>query len=271
MIRNKYSGLILPLVCILLLFIAGCVSSEQYPSYLSHGTTYTLAIRSGAPLSNATFYLPLPVKNDTPMVGSRELFPEDFQKAGYSVAFTRSLPDNNFSGEFPVRGSQAWYLRISASQWPEGTYKTEITNNSFDLTSTDEFLRTRLPLGNESVFLPKYNFSVPYPERIPRLIRYYPHIEYTSVNIPQTIPVYAEYSAEPGTKVEIYSTLKGNNQWLEGPDQWYTNSYWDEFSIGLEGPYEGWYPLSIRNGDGWFEEARGTYPDLTDPEWQRFS
>lgn len=231
-----------------------------------------MSIRSGAPLTNATFYLPLPVKIDTPMVGSRELYPEDFRNDGFSVAFTRSPPACNYSaGEFPVHGSKAWYLRISASEWPEGMYKTEIANSSFDLTSTDEFLMTRLPIGNESVFLPKYNISVPGPERIPRLIRSYPLIEYISVNTPRTIPVYAEYSAEPGTKVEIYSTLEGNNQWLEGPDQWYTNSYWDEFAIGLDGPYHGWYPLLFREGDGWFAEARGTYPDLSDPEWQRFS
>ena len=267
LIKNGFSKIVLFLV--LATLFTGCISPEEYPSYLRATIKYDLSIESDAALSNVTFYIPLPVRNDTPMVGSHELVPEDFQEPGYSVAFTRSPPAYNYTGEYPVPGSNAWYVRISSDRWSNGSYKIEIVNGSFDVHSPDEFLETRFPLGNQSVLLPKFNFSAPQPERKRPVIALSSLIEYDPINIPQTIPVYADYSADPGTVVEIYSTFEGRNGWLDGPDQWYTNTYWDSFSIKLKGPQSGWYPPSKKTGDGWFQEASGTYPDLTEPKWQK--
>ena len=259
------------LYLVLLTLFAGCTSSLEYPAYLSATTTYDLNIKSDGSLSNATFYIPLPVRNDTPMVGSRELFPEDFQKPGYSVIFTKVLPAYNYSGEYLVPDSNPWYVRISSDQWPNSSYNIEIVNGSYSFHSPGEFLETRFPLGNQSVFLPKFNFTIPQSERKHPFISFSPRIEYDTKNVPQTIPVYADYSAKPGAVVEIGFRLRGENSWLDGPDQWYTNGYTDVFSIRLKGQQNGWYPSSEKIVDGWFQVAYGIYPDLTEPKWEKFT
>ena len=259
-------------VCIILLAMsAGCLTMD-YPASLSERTHYTLDIKTDKPLYNVTFYLPLPVRYGKPMVGSLPLAPEAFEKAGYSVSFTRFPPDRNqtraFPGEYPVPGNEPWYVRISSDYWPNGSYRIEIVNRSA-LSTPALFLDTRYPIGNHSVFLPKLNFSAPQVTRKSQIVRLSSLIEYDSQTVPQTIPLYVDYITDPVAVVDIYSSIEGENQWLDGPDAWHINNYWDSFGILQTGQRHGWYPASEKTIDGKFSVGNGKYPDLSEPEWQK--
>jgi len=79
------------IICSLLVtFGTGClISTSDYPKFLTSKSEYILEIHANAPLNNATFYIPLPVKDDMPSVGSRPLSSDDLQQEGYTVSFTK--------------------------------------------------------------------------------------------------------------------------------------------------------------------------------------
>ena len=262
-----YEAIPISLIAVMLI-CTGCVSTETYPSYLSASSTYDLRIIPDGPVTNATFCIPLPVKNGMPFVGSHLLSLEDFRKPGFTVSFTQTPPDYPYSGKTPETGSAAWFVTISADSWPANGYDLEIANGSYHLPSPRGFLETRTPIGNESVMQPKLNFSAPIlePVGVPftTLTRYK-----NAGTIPQTLPVSMVYHADPNTTVQIYATIKGVNQWLDGTDQWHNNEYFDSMTIGLKGAGTGWYPVSQYTIDGGYWPAHGYYPDLSQPEWQK--
>jgi hypothetical protein len=65
------------------------------------------------------------------------------------------------------------------------------------------FSDTIYPLENQSIFMPKLQFSSPPVTQIKSTESY--HIAYSPIKISQQIPVYAEYSASPTAFVEIFS------------------------------------------------------------------
>ena len=85
-----------PALCLVLctalsLACAGCISNPT-PRAFSTNTDYKLQILSTEPLYNVTFYLPLPVKNGTPMAGPLVLTKEYFAQGNVSVDIVRSPP-----------------------------------------------------------------------------------------------------------------------------------------------------------------------------------
>ena len=90
------------------------------------------------------------------------------------------------------------------------TYKYDIEqSNRTSVKSPQLFSDTVDPFGNQSVFLPKINFSFPASVRIKPT---YPSlIEYAPIKIPQQIPLYVEYTASPSAHVEIFSDIGVSN------------------------------------------------------------
>jgi len=265
--KYRYAAIPISLIAVMLI-CTGCVSTETYPSYLSATSTYDLRIIADGPVTNATFCIPLPVKNGIPMVGSRPLSPEDFRKPGFTVSFTQTPPDYPYSGKISDTGSTAWFVTISADSWPANGYDLEIANGSHHLSSSRGFLETRTPIGNESVLQPKLNFSAPILE--PEGVLFTTLTRYKNAgSFPQTVPAYEVYFANRNTSLQFSTEIEGSNMWLEGPDQWRDNWYSDSINIRLRGNGTGWYPVSQYTIDGDFWPAYGYYPDLARPEWQK--
>jgi len=257
------------IICVILLS-AGCLSTtSDYPKFLSTDSEFVLEIEANAPLYNATFYLPLPVKNSKPMVGNRILIRDDFDKKGYTVALSRtpSQSHGNVTFHTGLQGSDndAWYIQVSADTWPKGSYRVEVRNRSHDLPSPHFFLDTLYPMGNESVILPKLDFSTPEPRKKPTINPLSDLISYNSEKSKQSTLIYSNYSTSLDSLVIITIQTKGTNLWLNDYDSWVTNDYNDFFYGGLSGKHSS---ESYINGE--FRIGDGNYPDLSSSKWQRF-
>jgi len=259
------------LFTISVILVTGCLSlsNNDYPKFLSTNNEYNLEIQTNTPLNNATFYLPLPMKNGMPMVGNRLLIPNDFKQEGYFIAFTRSTPwlDINVThpGEYLVLGNDPCFVRIYADLWPNGSYRVGIHNGTHDLVSPMLFINTFHPVGNESIILPKWDFSPQQPIRKPLSNPFSDFIGYTGRKNKQSTWIYSDYSADPNSLVTVSIQVKGTNQWLDDYDTWLINNYDDFFFGGISGEPPGEHLL---NGE--FTFGDGNYPDLSSSKWQQF-
>jgi hypothetical protein len=258
-------------ICLLsLILIAGCFSSDPDPRMLSSGYSYSLRMHTTEPITNVTFYLPLPVKNGVPMVGQVVLHESDFAWNNLSFEIVASPPGLNLTGAYPAIDNEPRYLKISTdrvylNETQDGSYLIEIDNLTW-LESPLSFADTVDPYFNETVFLPKLNFALPASnERMNETSPYPVPYDYqlTAIAVSQQIPIYAEYSASPTTRVTISSTISGANVWMEGYDAWRSNSYADYYDWCHYGDSHGWQTAS-----GKYKAARGVYPNLSHPVWQ---
>jgi hypothetical protein len=224
---------------------------------------FEIDIRTTEPITNATFYLPVPVKNGVPTVGNKLLTAQDFQKPNYSVSLEKSPPGLNLSGAYPAPGNSPWYVRIHADRI---THDDEYLISIYDSLKVDNpllFANTITPFGNESVIFPKYEFSLNPPVQTKARS---PHrIEYETGSSPQKTWFYADYTGSSSTNLQLIISLDSTNSWKEGWDAWIANSYSDRFH---------WDTRSDRQSLGWvmaegrFNTGGGVYPNLSDPEWQ---
>ena len=257
-----------PALCLVLctalsLACAGCIS-DPTPRAFSTNTDYKLQILSTEPLYNVTFYLPLPVKNGTPMAGPLVLTKEYFAQGNVSVDIVRSPPGADPGWRVPGIDTEPLYLRVTADRlYPNETPGTPFFyfyENKTVLASPLDYADTVNPIGNESIILQKVNFSPKRPtidsSKDPTLIRYHP------VNIHQKVPIYAEYSASPSAWVNVYSQVLVMNRWEAGGDE-RQNFYADWYTWFHSGDAHGW-----QIADGYFASASGPYPNLSSPLWQ---
>lgn len=257
----------------MMVFIAGC-TSEPSPRLCVSRSEYDLTIRTNEPISNATFYLPLPVKNGSPIIGIMQLERSPIEKSNFSIDFVQFPPDLDLTGAYPVHNNHPWFLKISADRIdpdPLGSagYSVEISNST-DLPSPVIFANTLYPIGNESVLLPKLDFLPPPREIIPS--RSQEWIEYSPFRTPQNLLIYANYSASPTTRVEIQSGILAFNYWVEPatPGRIYYgvdgggNDYLDSYSWTWYGESQGW---QVVNGE--FRASHAVYPNLDHPRWQK--
>jgi hypothetical protein len=252
---------------IFLMLISGCISTLEYPRDLQKNERYQLVVDSSGPLSDATFYVPLPVKNGVPMIGDKQLYANDFSKEGFAINFIQTPPGYNLSGFYPgdfsLAGNNPWYMKIHRDTWPVGREEWLKENGTFDLTSPLLFSNTLFPIGNESILLPKLEFSE---STYPTILHKYPEYgnEYfTPVETRQSAMVYANYSTTGEATVTIYILIHGDNNWRDRDDTGGHNYYLDEI-YGPISMSRGWNEISGR-----FSVANGPYPDLDQPGWQR--
>ena len=260
----RYPAPCLLLLCaVIVMAAAGCIS-DPTPRSLSTNTDYKLQIISTEPLSNVTFYLPLPLKNGTPMAGPLILTENYFASGNYSTGFVRSPPGANPGWSVPGIDTEPLYLRVTADRmFPNETLGTPFFyfyENKTLLASPLDYPDTVNPIGNESVILQKVNFSprnpAPDSSKDPTLTRYHP------VVINQKVAIYAEYSASPTAWVNVYSQVLVMNRWEAGGQQ-RQNHYADTYSWFNTGDAHGW-----QTAKGFFASGNGPYPNLSSPVWQ---
>ncbi|AGB02868.1 hypothetical protein [Methanoregula formicica] len=262
---ERFAQLIIQGVLIALLLLAAGCSSHSGPHTFSTHTSYILNIRTTDPLTNATFYLPLPVKNGTPRVGTVALTPGSFGQFGGSTDIVR-LSTEEIGNVTPVTGNESsWYLRVHVDNLPaSGTRKTqflvEIDNFTFVKTPL-LFIDTVSPVGNEAVFLPEPVVPASLPATTG--VRDSQWKRSAGVVSVREIPFYADYSTVLSNQVEIYSLVLGSNAWREWDDSGGYNNYQDSYDWHHTGEAHGW-----QNATGEFICANGVYPNLSHPVWQ---
>ena len=263
---NGFPKLSVITLCLIITAIlcSGC-SDLNFHSFHSY-YDYKINIKHNGQLSNATFIIPIPIKNNTPMIGSYILTDDDFIKDNISVKLTQSPPGLNNSDLKTIPGLNPCFLIIQTRQPITDqkygeiyTFQKEILLH-FD--SPDFKVNTLRPIGNESVIQPKSGFFWVEPRLLQSYNAY--RIEYQTVELPQQSWIYADFSAPPSTMVEISSSVEGYNGWYIGRDDAYVgNRYQDFIYKTFYGNTHGWY---LTNGR--FTAADGPYPNLSHSEWQ---
>jgi hypothetical protein len=253
---------------ILLSLYAGCISTLGYPRELQKSERYQLQIDTSASLSDATFFIPLPVKHGGVMIGDKQLSADDFAKEGFSVDFIQTPPGFNMSGfylgNFSYAGDDPWFLRIHADVWPKGRNEWFAADGAQDLSSPLIFYNTLYTVGNESVLLPKLEFSHLSTPKIQKKNSNYGVISFASQETGQYTMIYANYTANDKAIVMIFILIEGINSWRDMDDTNPSNRYADEV-YGALNENKGWNKLS-----GTVSAAEGDYPDISSPRWQQF-
>jgi len=252
--------IVLVLLIISLSVISCCLSSQYQPRAFSSSSQYKLTISTNEPIHNLTFFLPLPVKNDIPQVGQIPISRSEFERSNTSMEIVKSPP-----GIDQVDSSTEdtyWFviIRMDALS-PTEQYYIEISDYQTELVPPLEFIQTLIPIGNESVILPKMNFS--YINPCPSVQEVQSHLYYDENAIPQETVIFADYVAPPSTRIFLQFSQDGMNQWREGFDDWRYNSYIDSFIWEHEGSSHGWYLVK-----GKFRAGIGSYPNPSHPDWQ---
>ena len=253
---------------VLLPVIAGCLFLDTEPYDFHSGSQYEMVIETSEPITNATFYLPLPVKNSNPVVGDAVLAESDFLMKNYSISFTRSPPGLNLAGAYPILDNEPLFLRIFADSmipetghlYPNASLEVRI-DKQVNHNNPGLFLNTLSPVENESVILPKFDFSPPVP--VQETGPYMDFIGYRYVRTPQHIPIYADYSASSSAVVSVFLSIHGYNGWRQETRS-LGNAYTDSVYWLQRGESHG---RQLASGE--YTPGVGVYPVLSSPTWQK--
>jgi len=242
--RLRSLGVLLAFI-VSLVFSGGCFSEE--PTFINTRYTYGLEIKTGAPLENVTLLVPIPMRGDRAVIGPEPISAE---------YYTERLPDHYTCSIVPVDGG--YYLQLTAPFMSPAEpvlanyYNYTYLGQKFRPEIVPQMANTLYPSGNASLFSPKQNLT---------LTSGSPEVVQTSGNNPgyscsYTIPVYAQY--ENGAWIEIFSYVRGNNEWDEGFNENQGNYYYDSYHLTITGEPQGW-----TTAGGVLTAGKGNYR-----EWQ---
>jgi len=248
-------------LCLALFMVAGCSDFSISPRLYMTSHSYRLDIVPQGLISNATIYVPLPVNHGKPMIGSDELTDQILGKATVSVEITQAIPPGLVLNSTVPNQDPPWFLKIKASELSLNESYHISLGKPEQVQSPLSFAETRFPLGNESVFLPKIDFSSPSPDQTRSPVSW--QLTYDEGKISQKIPIFVDYSASPSTDLEIFSHVGASNTWKEKYDEQAENEYDDEFDWIHTGDAHGW-----QLAYGTFTAAKGSYPNFSSPVWQ---
>jgi hypothetical protein len=257
----KQLSSIISLLLVLVFFTTACISGLE-PRMFNSRYSYEISIRYNGTLSDATFIIPLPVKDNSPRLASEIYTKPDFgSRDNVRISLTRSPAGLDWTNTSSLRGYDPWFLVINtqapvsdASPYYIYQFKRDIRIN---LGTPDFPVNTLMPIGNETLILPKYNFSWENPLVTGK--KSWSRIDYSPQSLPYITKIYADYNAPPSSSVTVYCDVYGHNGWVEGYDAWVGNYYRDRYSKTLNGDAHGWY-----EAEGKLSIAEGVYR----PEWQ---
>jgi hypothetical protein len=249
---------------VLVIISTGCISGLD-PRSFNSAYSYEVSIVHHGPLSNATFIIPLAVRDNSPELASDIFIESDFAFSNVTASLIKSPSGLDLNNVSSIDGYDPWFLIIKlespiSESSPYYIYKFE-KDIQVKLDDPDFRVNTLIPIGNETLISPKNQFVRPDPPQIRK--RGVDRIEYTSLTVPYSTIIYADYSAPSSTLVEIYCNVRGTNYWREYSDAGGRNQYQDKFSRFFSGEVHGWY-----QADGDLTIADGFYPNLDHPEWQ---
>jgi len=262
--RSQYPTYFIVFSFMLAIISAGCISSLD-PRSFNSAYSYEISIVHHGPLSNATFIIPLAVRENTPGLASDIFIESDFTFSNVTASLTQSPSGQDFNNMSSIDGYDPWFLIIRLESPVSESSPYYIYNVEKDiqvkLDDADFRVNTLTPIGNETLISPKNQFVRPDPPQVKKISA--DRVEYAPITIPYSTIVYADYSAPPSTLVEIYCNVRGTNYWREYSDAGGRNQYQDTFSRFFSGEVHGWY-----QADGELTIADGFYPNFDHPDWQ---
>jgi len=208
----------------------------------------------------------LPVKEGIPLIGDHRLTNEDFQQSGISATLTQSPSGLNLTDATAFPEYQPWFVIIRADSLIPANKSGEVYSMQKDVfVRYNNITRYRIipnPRGSESLVVPKYNYSWKDPQISETRDE---NIKYSPYRVPEETITFLDYMTSPSANVTISFTYSGSNNWNEGDDAWYYNSYHETFSERFEGVKNGGYFIS-----GFIQsDEYGWYPNLSYPLWQK--
>jgi len=239
--RFRSLGVLLALVVALVL-LSGCLSNEPRPRAVHTDFEYELRILTTTLIENVTLLIPIPMRDEHPIIGSVYISDEFYMRFG---GWRYPLPEHYTFAIVPVDGQ--YYLQMTTPFMdPEKPVQVRYRNSTYlDEGFRPEYvlqmIDTRHPFGNESLFYPKQNLTLTGGSN-------------PSYGYSYAIPVYAYY--ENGTRVEIVSEIEGINGWLEHFDSYIYNRYEDRYRLTITGESQGWMSAegSMMTGEGVYRE-----------------
>lgn len=236
-------------------FLSGCISEE--PTFSSTRYDYRLFIKTDTRIENVDLLVPIPTRGNRPVIGHdpvSDAFYTDPDNLWKYPPYPSTLPEHYDFTLVPVEDQ--YYLRLTASYMDPAEqigvdyYNRTSLGDDFRPEIVPQLIETRYPFGNESLFSPKQNLT---------LIAGTPGIVETrginpGYSYSYTIPVYVYY--ENGSRIEIYSDIRGENEWLEQFDAWAPNQYTDHYRLVITGDPQGWMPAEgvVTAGQGIYRE-----------------
>jgi hypothetical protein len=227
----------------------------QQPFSFGSGISYRFRLETDTPLYNATFLVPLPVRNGIAAVGFLNLSEGMFNQPGYNASFVL------------YEGDQ--YLKLTAESIPayqpyqvnygDKSNRIDYSNQGYRVEYKSPFdypywINTRQPLGNETVFFPKANLTVEVP--VPPTYMTGSGIRLNPVVTRYQTKIYAEFDSQNATSVHIIARIDGYNIWVEEFDASRGNSYSDSFMKYFTQSAHGWYLA-----EGEMQSGEGKYLD----------
>jgi hypothetical protein len=213
-----YQFVILMILIGFILIFSTCISPSKgridETSFNSH-YDYRLLIQPSTPIYNVTLFIPLPIQNGTPKIGNLYLIRDTFK----NERFLRSPlpPQSNY--RFNIEEADGVpFLKITADtinsdQEYQFVYGERVISPPFTY-----LVNTRYPLGNESLFQPKFNLSENL--HIPS------ELNYTTV-------IFADYKMEGSGTLFIMEGLSATNSWYLTSDASIGNDYTDDISLRI--------------------------------------
>jgi hypothetical protein len=254
-------------VLLSLVFFSGCLffngyDSDLYPDSFGSNYDYKLSFRSNQMLSNVTMLIPVPVRDEMPVIGNHRINSSILKKGYYKIEQRGAevSPEPNFSFNV-IKVNNSWLLEVQADFLPPNvSYAFSIGDYIKRPKYSYYAVQTRDPLGNESVFLPKTNLTTRLPDSLTH--SRYMWIYHNPLEISYTIPVYAEYRGPEGSELSITSRVESSNSWLQESERSVMNEYSDRFSGRFSGERPGWYLVNgtLTTGRGfYFDPALNTF------------
>jgi hypothetical protein len=266
MIQNDVRPLFITILFFFFLtLMSGCITDLD-PRMFKSSYDYDIEIRSDGPLSNVTFIIPLPVKNNTPMLGPKTITDDDFKRENISIGLSRAPPGLNVTGTVTQEGYDPWFVIIRSDEMnpsKPGNFVYRMEKNVDLVLDSPVFpVNTLYPIGNESLIVPKYDLTWVDPEIVE--VRQ-ANVVYKSRYLSQKTPLYVQYSASPKTRVDVMVTIVGTNSWKQEYDASLGNTYEDYFSSSFVGEQDKWMLMNGKIGSMY----DAVYPDYAHPGWQK--
>lgn len=281
MSRNRF----LIVIVLVLLASAGLLSwwlagAEQrmYENTYGSAYTYRINIHADGNLSNVTFYLPIPVKDNSSPIADDiiqnkfntidpawggDIFVNEIKDTSnyhiikddppwdYSLVYTEhgpmlSIKAKTITLRYPSSivipdGNSTPENRFAVSGEFPDPYLEPLSVYLCARVPSESSINTRYPIGNETVLLPKYDLNIAPPDEY--LLRNKQGVLYDS-------RMYAHYDSGNDTRVNISIKFDASNSWWTGGSQ--SNSFHDELSSHLIGPQDTWVIANgtLVSGDG---------------------
>ena len=225
-IRVSLGLLLVILIAAVSVFAYQAYVEKAYRESLSGTWSYTCTITTDSPLSNVTFFIPVPAdrSGNSPVV------------AGFSTRDIAGIPDDWEVTLYDTGKATMVKVTVPAIAVPDGTSPANpaVIRMSAEL-KTDTAIDTADPINSSAMFRPVGELvQVPCPagqavQGSPSCYRY-------------VTQLYADYEASPEASVTISATLTGRNTWrIFEPG---SNEYETGVSLQMDGAQHGWSAMN---------------------------